>query len=141
MAKDPQTVLAKYQRGIQNGSQAYKDGVNAPKRSWAQGYTANVDRMVQGLQAAIAAGTPQRAVQSMGDAGWKEKTLAKSDRYAASATSAANSYAQVVAKVMSAANAGQQAALAIPATTWSQRLDRVRANAEAIARTWGKELR
>jgi hypothetical protein len=140
MAKDPNLVLAKYKTGVQNAGQTYREGVQNPRRSWAAGYLASTDRMVAGLQRAIAENRPQQAVQRLGDAGFKERTLAKSDRYAASATRAGEGYGAVVSRVMQAATAGQNAALQIPGTTWENRLQRVRANAEAIAQAWNKPL-
>lgn len=140
MAKTPDQVLNKYKTGVQNGAQAYRDGVNSPRGSWSNNYRNSVDRMVNNFQRAVSEGRPQAAVQALGDEGFKQKTLAKADRYAQSATRAAEGYAAVVSRVVQAGEAGRSAAQNIQPTTWAARLDRVRANAEAIAAAWGKPL-
>ncbi len=136
MPKTPAQVAQRYKDRVAQSGQSYRDGVASPSRSWANGYTQNVNRMVMGFQQAVAAGKPQQAVQQLGDAGWQRKTLDKADRYASSATRAAEGYAAIATKVMQAATAGQQAAMNIDGTTFEGRLDRMRANAIAISNAW-----
>ena len=140
MAKDPQSVLESYRNGVQAAGSKYKAGVQNPRRGWVESYTQSMPRMVAGIQRAISEGKPQAAAQRLGNAGYQQATLAKADRYAQSATRAAEGYAAKVAQVMQAATAGQNAAMQIEPTTWANRLQRVDANARAIARSWGKEL-
>lgn len=140
MAKDPSRVLDSYRSGVQAAGQKYKDGIQNPRRPWVESYVQSMPRMVAGIQRAISEGKPQASAQRLGNAGYQQATLAKSDRYASSAQRAADGYGAVVARVMQAATAGQNAAMQIEPTTWANRLQRVDANARAIAASWGKNL-
>jgi hypothetical protein len=138
MAKTPDQVMQKYSRGMAAAGQSYRDGVQNPGRSWSQSYLSAVPRMVEGLRRSIEENRPQNAVRQLGDTGWQQQTLAKADRYTASATRATEAYGAVVQKVISAGERARQAALAIDGTTLEGRLQRMPAAVMAIMREWGR---
>lgn len=136
MAKTPQQISEKYQRRVQAAGPDYQAGVQNPSRSWSEGYVSSVNRMVQGFQNAVAEGKPQQGVQALGDTGWKNKTLAKANRYTESAQVAAQGYAARAQEILQAAQAAQSAAGAIPNDTFENRIQRATASMRAISDYW-----
>ena len=76
-----------------NAAQAYSDGVQNPRRPWAEAAAAAEDSYKQGVTAAAAAGRFGKGVRKAGDA--KQKTRAATlgaQRYPAGVASAAQAY-------------------------------------------------
>lgn len=136
MPKTPQQVLEKYRTRVAASGQAYKDGVQNTSKSWSGGYARSANLMVQRFQEAVAEGRPQRAVQNLGDEGYRQKTLAKADRYAQSAIRAADGYGSVVQDVLNAAEAGRAAANNISPDSQEARWQRAIQNGTAIQQYW-----
>lgn len=138
MPKSREQVMNRYQRGMTGAGTAYREGVQNTDNSWAGNYIEAAPRMVEGIQRAVAENRPQNAVRALGDSGWREKTLAKADRFTASTTIAVANYGGVVDKVIAAGEAARRAAREIDGTTLEGRIAKVEAAVRATMRHWGK---
>jgi hypothetical protein len=136
MAKSPADVAAKYKRRVQQAGPDYEAGVRNPKGSWSQNYKASQPRMAIAYQEALANGKMGRGVDKVGDQGWQTQTLAKAARYAQSAETAGNKYAERVTDILAAGDQGAAASKAIDGSTFEGRLSRMEANARAISGYW-----
>jgi hypothetical protein len=58
-------------------SEEYKQGINNPRRPWAQAAAAAADNQALGAQAAIADGRFAKGVAKAGDSKWQSKAISK----------------------------------------------------------------
>ena len=142
MAKDQQSVLEKFRRGMSGASENYRVGIASPKRPWkeaAQSEEAEA-RYAAGVQRAAANKSRQKAVSKVSESDWRDAAInVGAANLAASASKAADNYAKVVGTVLAAGEAASNAAASMPGTTISERLERSRAAAVAVHRTWARE--
>lgn len=130
MAKISQTeFLKRYQQGISGAGAKFTSGVQASD-PWAENYASPEaqQRMVDGLNAAIAEGRPAAGAQALGTSGWRAKTAAKVGNYTGSATTAAANITAHVGTILAAGDAAKSAAAAVTGPK-----DRATAQAKMIA--------
>jgi|SRR5579859_2710699 len=129
--KTPQQATDKWQRRVAQAGQDYTAGVQNAT-GWADKAVAAAGRRNAGLQQAIASGTIDAGIQRTGDAGWKNKTVAKGPaNWAAGVAKAAPAMLQGQQKLSGFLSAGDAAVASMPQDTVEQRL--ARANAYALA--------
>jgi hypothetical protein len=136
MAKNPTEVAQKYSRRVSQAQPDYEAGVKNPKRSWSQAYKDSETRMANAYSQALANGKMRRGVDRVGDQGWQQAAISKASRYAQSAQTAGAKYAERVADIIAAGEAGASASRQIPGDTFEGRLERMSANARAINSYW-----
>lgn len=142
MPLDASAILARYQRGVQNGSQSYREGVTGKGGTWktnAQSDQAEA-RYAAGVQRAAQQKSRQKGVAAVQATDWETAAAnIGATNYAASATKAATNYQRVVQDVIGAATAGQNAAAAVPGATIADRLNRSTQSSIAIHRYWAQK--
>ncbi len=135
--KSPEQIAEKYQRGVAGAGGDYSAGVQNPSRSWSQATQAGEGRWQAGIQQAIQNKSFSRGVSKAGDAKWQANALQKgAQRYQAAAGEAAQEYAKVSGKIMSAAAAAQSAVASMPDETLDQRIARSAAAQRAVSSAW-----
>lgn len=72
-----QSISQKWQNRAGQSRKEYSDGVNNPRRDWAQATADAQDAYNQGVQQAISAGRFATGVANAGTAKWKENTTKK----------------------------------------------------------------
>lgn len=115
MAKVSQSeFLKRYQAGISGAGAKFTSGVDNSD-DWAGNYASPdaQQRMVDGLNKAIADGTPAAGAQALGTSGWRSKTKAKVGNYTGSAAPAAAAITQHVGNILAAGDAAKAAAAAV----------------------------
>lgn len=142
MPKDQQAVIEKFRRGMSGAAENYRLGIMNPKRPWkesAQSEEAEA-RYAAGVQRAAQQKSRQKAVARVSESDWRDAAVnVGAGALAASATKAGDNYAKVVGTVLAAGDAASQAAAQLPGTSISERLERARAAAVAVHRTWSRE--
>lgn len=135
--KTPSQIVEKYKRGVSGAGADYAAGVSSPSRPWAESTVKGAERWQVGLQEAFAKGSFQKGVNAAGNGKWQQRasTVGK-DRYAASATVAAEAYQAKAGKIMEAANAAQQAVSNMPNDTYEARKARANAAMDAVHKYW-----
>lgn len=142
MALDQQTLIARYQRGVSAGAQTYAEGVTGKGNTWKTNATSDAAeaRYANGVNRAVANRTRQKGVSAVSSATWETNARELgSQNYARSATKAATNYSAIAGDVIAAAQAGQNAAAAIPGATMVDRLQKAVASATAIHRHWASK--
>lgn len=115
MAKVSQAeFLKRYQQGISGAGTKFTAGVDNSD-DWAGNYASPdaQQRMVDGLNAAIAEGKPAAGAQALGTTGWRARTKAKVGNYTGSATQAAANITAHVGNILAAGDAAKAAAAAV----------------------------
>jgi hypothetical protein len=134
-----QVAAKRYRDGIAGAGTKYQDGIDQAE-NWEQGYIREAPKMERRLISALQAGRHIDGVRKISHRGWQEKTKAKSANYVNSAGEAGKAYEAVASSVITAAQAGRDAANAVDPSRPDAWKERMIANAIAIARSWGKEL-
>lgn len=135
--KTPEQLVEKYQRGVQGAGQDYANGVANPSRPWDAATIASASRWRNSLQEAMTNGSFQKGVQKAGNARWQQRaTQIGAQRYASSASEAAQAYQAKAAQIVAAGNAARAAANAMPNDTLEARLQRMVSSARAISNFW-----
>jgi len=70
-------IADKWKRVTPQRTQDYEQGVQQPRRDWAQSTANASDRYKEGIQSAINRGAFAKGVTNAGSGKWQEKTLAK----------------------------------------------------------------
>lgn len=141
MALDQQTVIARYQRGVQNGATSYREGVTGKGNVWKSAATSdNAEaRYAAGVQKAAANKTRQRKLSAVASTDWEQQAInVGANAYSAAATKAATKYSAIAQHVVGAANAAQQAAATITGASIADRLNRAREAQIAAHRYWSQ---
>lgn len=111
-----------YTKGVQNGG------------SWVDGAIAASGRRNAGLQRAISNGSIDRGIQNLGDAAYKQKTLAKGPQnYVNSVQNAKPAYAAGMQTAMQYQQAAAQATAGIDTSTRAGRLQKMAVWAQTVA--------
>jgi len=135
--KTPEQIAAKFARRVAASGQDYADGIQNPKRSWAEATAKAEDAYQAGLNESFAKRKFSKGVQRAGDAKWQRNALEKgAQRFTASAQTAAANYQAVAQHVMGAADAAQQASGRLPGTTYEQRKQKALAAMDATKAYW-----
>lgn len=135
--KTAEQIAEKYQRGVAGAGADYAAGVQAPSRPWSAATQAGANRWKSGIQQAISEGAFEKGVSKAGDAKWQQNALNKgAARYSAAAGEAAQEYAKVAGRIMSAASAAQSAVSNMPDETLDQRIARSGAAQRAVSAAW-----
>jgi len=133
--------LKRYQAGISGGGAKFTQGVQNSD-DWAGNYASPEaqQRMVDGLNAAIAEGKPAEGARALGTPGWRAKTAAKSGNYTGSASAAAAAITAHVGNILAAGDAAKAAAQAVtgPKNRATAQAKMIAAN-NAIMDQYGKE--
>lgn len=134
MRKSPQAATEKWQRRVSQAQQDYTTGVQNAT-GWADRAVAAAGRRNAGLQNAIAQGTIDAGIQRTGDAGWKNKTVAKGPaNWAAGVAKAAPAMLAGQQKLAGFLSAGDAAVANMPRDTVEQRTARAQAYQLAVHR-------
>jgi len=139
MAKDQQTVLQSFTRGIQNAPEKYRAGVSSPRRPWkeaAQSESAE-KRYAAGVTRAVSQKSRQKAIAGKNESDWRDAALnIGAQALAASAEKATVNFGKQLPTIMEAAAAAANAAAQIDGSTMESRLSRGPAAARAVHRKW-----
>lgn len=141
MALDQQTLIARYQRGVSNGAQTYREGVTGKGTIWKTNATSDAAeaRFAQGITRAVQNRSRQRGVAAVQSTDWETAaSQLGAQNYAASATKAATNYSKIAQHVVAAAQASQNAAAAVAGVTMADRLNKSREAAIAQHRYWAQ---
>lgn len=138
MPKNAADIAAKYQSRVAGAGADYAKGVQSPRRDQYTAFAAAESRMAAGTQKALAEHKAVKNAQKKGGTvRWQQAAQTKgAQNYSASATYAAQGYAAVADKVISAGEAARAAANAMPADTLDQRIARSAAAQRATSKHW-----
>jgi len=86
-------IADKWSRVTPQRTQDYEQGVQAPRRDWAQSTAQAEDRYKEGVQKAITRSAFSKGVNAAGTSKWQEKTLAKGpNRFAEGVAASGSDY-------------------------------------------------
>jgi len=138
MAKSSAIILQRYERGIQNAGQAYREGVQNTSSSWSGGLLAAKDRMKMNYQKSIDSGKFERNVGKTGDSGWAQKTTAKASNYDNAASRAVEGYRARIGDITAVIQEVQAKVQSMPRATDADRIQRMVANANEMKAAWSR---
>lgn len=129
---DANTALQRWKSGTQAAGPKYTQGVQSGK-SWTAGYIAAEPQMAQAIQAALAAGRFTAGVNALGDASYKNITVAKAGNWLTGVNTqqAANNYLAGYNVVQQVVGAGLNAIASMPTGSYADNRARALAYMDA----------
>lgn len=132
MPKSAAEVTKRWLAGVQNGTEAYREGVQAVTVAPTESAIRAIPRYVQGVQDAVADGRVERGLRRVGLEEWRRKTLEKgASRLATGARASEQQYNQFMTEFLPYLERVQQNLP--PRGTLDDNLQRMVQNAREIA--------